>query len=232
MGFIKNICKGKQDDVTKLRFARFGKGSFEKAETKLRIMSTGLKLYAGFLFLNDAIKIFTEFSKGKISVGGSVVSKNLDLEQLNNYPLEVKKARGKVPRKNIEGELSKKELEDLVDEFEDAFLLLQLKDEDGFYIKTSNKKPPKISKIKEKFVKSKLPKKAFDKVMDEFFFDIDKEIKKEIKVRELYQIEDIIIPDNVEDFAKARIEAKRVGKIIRKFEIDGEKEVKEYEINY
>ncbi|MFW6024801.1 MAG: hypothetical protein ACOCRX_00520 [Candidatus Woesearchaeota archaeon] len=232
MSFIKKICKGKQDEITKLRFARFGKGTFEKEETKIRKMTTGLKLYTGFLFLNDAIRLFNEFSTGKITVSGSIVSKNLDLELLNKYPLEISKARGRIPRKNVEGELSQQELSDLVDEFEDSFLLLHLKDEKKFYIKTSNKKPPKISKLKEKYVKSKLPKKALDRVKEEFFFDVDKEIKKQATVRELYHIEDIIIPENVEDFAKARIEAKRVGEITRKFEIDGEEIVKKYEINY
>lgn len=232
MSFIKDICKGKQDEVTKLRFARFGKGTFEKEETKIRKMSTGIKLYTGFLFLNDAIRIFTEFSKGEITVSGSIVSKDIDLELLNKYPLEISKARGRIPRKNVEGKLSKEKLSELTDEFEDSFLLLHLKDEDGFYVKTSNKKPPKISKLKEKFVKSKLPKKALDKIKEEFFFDVDKEIKKQAIVRELYHIEDIIIPKNVEDFSKARIEAKRVGKITRKFEIDDDEFVKEYEINY
>lgn len=230
MSFIKNVCYNVDDDNTKKRFARFGKGSFEKEETLMKL-GAKISFYTGFLFLNDVVKLFAHNVSGKTKITGAILSNELDESKLRKFDLTLGKVRGKLSGYTIEGELEQKDLINLVETFDYAFLLLNLSNKD-YFIKLG-KKPPKPTEVKERFVKAKFPKNCINTLVDEFFFDIKlSDITKSCSVKELYQIEQINIPNDVKDFSKARIIAKRKGKIIRKYEIDGEKMIFEHPINY
>jgi len=216
MNFIKKIFNGEVDDSVHSQLTRFGKGDY-KGRAPISIRKTKkIKLKGGYEFANEFVLFASEFD---IKFNGIIWSKN-EISGLSG-----KKKSGKYFYEV--DDLDSSRIKEIASEVY-YFLLDGEGEEIKLKIKKKLPKPGKSEKkIDDKFCQLEVDAKYFDKVKDEFFWDIGD--CKKVKVVHEYQITDIIKPDvgDSEDFAKLRELAKRKGKLIRTIDCDGEEIKKE-----
>lgn len=221
MNFIKKIFENKPDELVHQQFIRFGKGNYERALITIK-KSKRLAIKSSFEFLNDFVEMISQEASSDIEISGTIVALHefsLDIE--NEYS-----KRGKVYKADIKRQTIRKEkLKEIYEKFRFDFLLLNL-EADNCSLKCKSSLPRPGGKIKDDFCSA-----SFDNLnlLNEFVFEADN--FKEVKIKHIYEITDIIVSkEDEDDFAKARINAKRKGKIIRIATIDGKEIKKEHDL--
>ncbi len=209
MNFIKKIFEGKIDDSVHLQLIRFGKGNYKGRAPIILKKSKRVKLNGGFEFANDFALLAAEMSA---KFEGFVWSKK-ELPGLN----------GKKKAEKYIYEVKDLDSEKIKELSKEAYYFLL--DAEGNNLKLRiKKKLPKPGKdehkIDDKFCQLEIDEKYFEKIKNDFFWDIG-DCKKAKAVHE-YEITEIVKPnEKIEDFAKLRELAKRKGKLIRTIDCDG-----------
>jgi hypothetical protein len=226
MHYIKDVFESKATEHAHLKFTRYSKGVFVGPLLSLKFSKSGIKVKSSFHFVDELLILLAEVLKEKVVfVGGSVVwNKDLtpDFNKLGIKYSKVSKSRG-IFKYVLANEVNFK---DFVTYFGKYNLLLNIKDEDASLVtKTSPPKPNK--EVSTDFCKVSLPLSMEKRVREEFLFDIKEKNFKEVQIAHEILIEDIILPENAQDFEEARRLARRVGLLKRVITIDGQQKISE-----
>lgn len=221
MNTIKKIFKGDVDEVIHDKFNRFGRGDFTRFIISIK-KAKDLKIKSSWDWSNDIFKMIADNIEGDVELSGKLIG-NWDFE--SELPLEPSKfsKRGKVYTAEISASASPDVLKKIYEMFEMHFILLNVKS--SHYKMRCGKSLPKPGKdLKEDFCKVTLPLDF----LDEFVWKI-KEFK-EVSIRHIFHINDIIIPDEYKDDPKqARIHGKRKGIVDRVMDVDGKEHIEKKE---
>ncbi|MBS3118178.1 hypothetical protein J4417_00665 [Candidatus Woesearchaeota archaeon] len=226
INFIKNIFEKKITPRTHQAFIRYSLGEFEK-ETFTITKSKGIKVSAGFEYLNFMQEFLSGLVKQKATLSGLIETVN-NLEQpLQSLSLAFNPAKrfGKSGAKYVfdSQEISVATYKKIVDNFFGEYLLLSVQSPEG-EIKVKSKNTPKIGSSTEGFVTLLLPLTSEKLFHEEFLFDINKDFKKAV-IKHTYFVDDIKVDEKLfkTNPDKARKEAKRKIRIKRVVELDGQK---------
>lgn len=242
--FIKKIFDGKGDvdEEVHLQFQKFSRGEFsgramiraKNSKGKYTIATTSE--YAKDLVMSLAEKL----GEGKTQVTGALISA-LDLE---GFDYKEKKSALGVRKYIIDSEMSGNELIDLCNKIQKAFFGLSFKvGESELKVQPKSPKSAKgASSQKKGGEKAKINfcklKTSDENIIGNLIFDEEAKNFKDVEIKHLFIIEQIIMPTEEElsekgveknDFAKIRELAKRKGKIIKELDVDGKKVKKELE---
>jgi len=225
VNFIKNIFEKKITPRTHQAFIRYSLGEFEK-ETFTITKSKGIKISAGFEYLNFMQEFLSGLVKQKATFSGVIETVN-DLEKpLQSLGLSFNAAKrfGKPGAKYVfeSQEISAATYKKIVDNFFGEYLLLSVQSPEG-EIKVKSKNTPKIGSSTEGFVTSILPSASEKSFHEEFLFDVSKDFKKAV-IKHTYFVDDIKVDEKLfkTNPDKARKEAKRKLRIKRVVELDGQ----------
>jgi len=214
MNFIKKIFEGKIDDSVHYQLVRFGKGVYKGRAPIMMHKTKKVKLKGGFEFANDFVLFASEMN---VKFSGFIWSKK-EIDGLNGQ----KKAGKYIYEVN---DLESSKVREIAKEV--YYFLLNAEGEDiKLKIKKKLPKPGKSEdKIDSKFCQLEADEKYFDKIKNDFFWDIGD--CKKVKAVHEYNIKEMVKPDmkDSSDFAKIRELTKRKGKLIRIVDCDG-KEIK------
>jgi len=213
---MKKIFDGKSIEEAHGHFVRFGKGNYQRRFLINLNKGKKIKVRASFELANDLVK-FVEENNTHPRFSGKVLTKS--------------KIEGITGRKKAGGyvyEITNNTLE----KFNGAYcFLLDSVDVEGMVlkIKKSLPKPGKRKdKIDDKFCMLDLDEKYLPLMKETFFWDVPENAKK-ISVEHELIIDEIILPEGVEDPTEMRKLAKRKGKIVRKVIVDGKEKLSEKE---
>lgn len=229
--FIKKIfdLNGKEaDNLVHLQFQRFSRGEFkDKANVIYSKSKDKYSFSTSYEYANEFVRMLAEMlGNSRTQVTGVVVSTRDLTGQLNFVD---KKQFAGVKQYVLGGEMSGKEIIDLLDKFPTAFFALSFKVGDS-ELKTKAKAPisgkPSTkgadAEIKADFCKFyTLDKDMARKIIFDKEINIEDGIIKKIEIRHIFNITDITLPPGEKDPAKMRELAKRKGKVIRLLKIDG-----------
>jgi hypothetical protein len=228
MSFLKDLFENKPSDEAHKQFSRFSIGTFENRSLIEITNSKKIRIKTSSEFANELVRFLANKLKDKTLVSGIVFS-TMDLRDSSKIEFEeVKNAMG-VKKHIINKELTKEEILSLCGDFPSAAIHLSFETEtDKLKIKPKAPKSGKAGKG------DKEPKANFcsltttdKKMLDEYAFDIKEDFKK-IFVKHIYEIEELITPDEYKnDFALARKYSKRKGKIKRILNIDSNERINE-----
>ncbi len=221
MNFLGKIIGGKFDEETHNSFIRFGRGEYERFLLSIK-KGKKLMIKCSADLANMMVQIITDNLQEEAEVKGKIVAR-YDCE--NDVPCEIVKysKRGKLYTAELDTTLSPDSLKELYEKFKFQFFLLNIKAGD-FKLKSGKSLPKPGGKIKPNFCSVTLPLS----LLDEFAFDFEQDFK-EVKIRHILHITDIIIPDEYKDDAvKARTHGIRKGIIKRIIELDGKETEKKY----
>lgn len=231
MNFIKKIFDNKTDELVHLQFQKFSKGEFkDKAVIKAKNSSGKYTISTTYEFANELVRDLAEKLNEKTKVTGVIVSTN-DLKEKLDFK-GIKQFMG-VKQYQIDKEMSKNEIIELLNKFPKAFFGLSFKTSDSeLKIKP---KAPKSAKPSNK--SDEKPNPDFcklittDKQLAESFV-FEKNGFKQALISHNFIIKEIIIPNelkNEKDFSVIREKSLRKGILIREGEIDGNSFKKEIE---
>ncbi|PIO08786.1 hypothetical protein COU59_00005 [Candidatus Pacearchaeota archaeon CG10_big_fil_rev_8_21_14_0_10_34_12] len=209
MNFIKKIFVGNVDGKTHNQLIRFGKGEYGKRALLGMWKTKSIKIRGSFEFASDFALFAAEL--GKVSFNGTIISRE-GIEGLKG-----KKKEGKYVYEVIDFTS-----EDVKRISEEVYCFLLNGEGEGIKLKTKAKlpKPGKSEgKVDDKFCQLEVDDMFYQKVKEEFFWDIPD--GKKISVKHKFMIKEIIPPQGEKDFAKIRELAKRKGNIIRNSVVDG-----------
>ncbi len=233
MNFIEKISRGARDDLVHLQFQKFSRGEFrERAGIRAKFSGGKYTIFTSPEFGNELVReVAVKLGDSKTNVTGAIVS-TADLTGKINFK-EKKQFQG-VKRYLLDGEMSGKEILNLLNEFPKAFFGLSFSAENGETTLKIKPKAPKSGKPSPKGSEEG-PKIDFCKLITKDAtlargFVYEKPDFKEAEIRHTFVIEDMVIPEALKkekDFAKVREGALRKGKIIRESTIDGVKVRKE-----
>ena len=231
--FIKKIFDGKTDNLVHNQFQKFSRGEFKdkgaiiysKGKDKFSISTT-------YEYSNDFARMLAErLGNNKTKITGVIVSTR-DLTGQVNFVN--KKQFAGVKQYVLDGEMSGKEIIDLLDKLPTAFFALSFKVGNS-ELKTKPKAP--ISG-KPSTKENAGPKADFCKfytdekeILRSFVFDkevIENDIKK-AEINNTFVVSDITLPKGETDPLKIREGAIRKGKVIRTIRIDGKEIKKEHD---
>jgi hypothetical protein len=218
---IKEAIEGKHD--AHRFFIRFGRGKFENRfvmEISKKIKGSYDNVFSILLFLS---------SLSDLEVKGIILAKQEIDKEIEKENLKIKKKSKKTLYEyEVEGRIEKEGLRRLRDRV--YYFLLDAK-ANGIEFKCKKKLPRPSKKnveiVKKDFFSLSLNKDFFEKFRKEFLFDFNEESKK-IEMGHDIIVENIIFPENIQDYEKLREIAKREGKIIRKIRFDDKEIKKEY----
>jgi len=226
MNFVKKIFEEVVDDSVHRHFIRFGKGEY-KGRFILNLWQTKkIKVKTSFEFANDLVKLCSDLGNSKVS--GIVWSKKNISEIMSKINIKIdSKVKKGIFENNIPNqELSGEQLKEL--EKNSYFTLLDIEGRE-FQLKIKKKlpKPGKSEeKIDDKFCQLEIDNKFYEKIKEDFFWDLSNDVKK-AHISHILNITEIVYPKDEKDFAKIRELAKRKGKITRKITIDGKETLSE-----
>jgi len=228
MNFIKKMCEGKYDSDIQQQMKRFSTGNFNnKAIVEIK-NSKKVKVKTTFEYANWFVKFLAEKGEGNYNIQGGVLSTTDLREDLGVEVISYKQFMG-VKKMEIDAELPKEKVLELLDNYPNAMILFSFENNYG-KLKTKVKAPKSgkekpDSEPKVNYCTFMTEDKSF---LDEFAFDFNKNFK-DAKIKHTFAIENIEVPEEFKDDPKiARQKAIRHGKLIREIEIDGKKEIKEY----
>jgi len=230
-------------------FNRYSRGSFSGPALIIKKYSTKITL-KGSLEYEDIIQeiVIRTLNDEEVEVKGKVISIhdiNSTINQLNlNW--NIKESTGKVKKYKAEfnEKLKKNKLLKAIEEFrKDSFLILSFNKNKYCKVstKTSLPRPSKKNPIDDDIDKKVSfcsgyiinNKDNLDMVLDELIPDFKDELPKEwdqLSLTNVYKINEIQIPKNINDSKMLRIMAIRKGKLIRNLQIDDEVIEKQYSI--
>jgi len=233
MNFIRKIAQNQIDDFTHNAFVRYSMGEYEKEDFIIKKVGSKFKIWAGFEWVNVLLKFVASLCKEDIQLSGAIPTiKEID-STLENFGVqfEIKRRYGKSgDRYEFSVTMPHDKALSMLNELSNNYLLLDLKCGNRA-VKMKKKDTPKIGSPAPKFVTAVTLKEDFDRLKEEFLFDIDATDFTEVIIKHIYKITDIIVDEKLleEDPARARQEAKRKGVIYRTIIIDGNEQKKEYE---
>ena len=215
MNFIKKIFDGKIDEEVHAQFIKFGKGAYGGRALLGLWKTKKVKIKGSSEFANDFVMFVANL--GDVLFNGIIWSE----EQLEGLSGKKRKGKWFYEVKDIKSENIK--------EFEDKVYCFLLNGEgEGIKLKIKIKlpKPGKSEgKIDSNFCQIELDEKYYNKVKEDFFWDMPE--GKKISIKHKFVIEEIVMPKNEKDYTKIREMAKRKGKIIREADVDGKEIIKE-----
>jgi len=231
--FIKKIFEGNTegDNLVHAQFQKFSKGEFnDKAALVIKNSKGKFTLSTTPDYGNELVRnLAEELGDNKAEIEGALLT-TIDLRDEYDFK-EVKNALG-VRKHFIEGEMSGTEIIALQDKFPKAFFALTFKtptSELKIKVKAPKTKPSgKEGKLKVDFCKLKTTNKE---IVKKFVFDYDLDSIKKAEIAHDFNITDIIVPTDEEDFALMREKAVRKGTITRKVTINEEITKKEVEFS-
>jgi hypothetical protein len=228
MSVINKIFSKKFDEEVHSDFVKFSKGEFKDrylVEGKKQKDRWSIKTSAEFA--NFLVRKCLEGSKGKIKMTGAIIC-TMNLSKEVDLPIERVKQFMGIKQMIINGEVEGEKIISLMDKYPRVFFALTFST------------PNCDLKIKAKAPKSAKPASGGDKepkaefcsvktgnraIIDDLFFD-NKDFK-EIHIKHVIKINDIVLPKGESDPAKVRELAKRKGIIVRKITADGKQSEKE-----
>ncbi len=230
-------------------FNRYSRGEFAGPAVKIRKYSTKITL-KGSLEYEDIIQelIVRTLQENEIKVKGKVISLQDISSTIKNLNLNwnLKQSTGKVIKYKAEfnDKLSKSKLIEVIEEFRiHSFLMLSFNKNKYCKVstKTSLPRPSKKNPIDDNIDKNvsfcsgymSNNKTNLEMVLDELLPDFKADLPNkwdQISLTNLYKIEEIKIPKNINDSKMLRILAIRKGKLIRAAEIDDAVIEKQYSI--
>jgi hypothetical protein len=232
MHYLKDIFENRQTEHAHQKFTRYSKGEFVGPLINIKFGNTQTKINTSFHLVDELLSLLAEIIGDKIlHIKGSLVwNKDLGSEfaKLGIMYSKVTKSRG-IYKYVLDNDVN---FRDFVTYLGKYNLLLTVKDEDSnisFVTKTNYPKPNK--EISADFCKVGIPSKYSKRFVEELAFDVKDKILKEINIRNLFLVQDIDLPKDIDDFEQARRLAKRVGKIKREVTVDGKKEEKEIDFS-
>lgn len=233
MNFIKDIAQNKVNKNTHHAFVRYGPGEFEKENFIAKKVGKNLKIWAGFEYSGVLLKFVASLCKDEVNLNGVIPCMREIGPVLDKYKIEYEAKRRYMGKKGsnytFNTTLSASNAQKLIDELFDTYLLVDLVS-GPYKVKFKKKETPKIGKAVEKFISVSVPCDHVKEFVDEFLFDAKVDDFKEVLIKHVYKVEDVILDDKIvkQDPAKARIEAKRKGIIFRTITVDGNEKKKEY----
>lgn len=220
---IKKIFAENNDENVHNEFIKFGKGEFKfryLIEAKKQKDKWSIKTSAEFT--NFFVRKCLETVSGDLKLHGVIIyTSELDGNKLSVE--RVKQFMG-VKQYIINTEAKAQDILELMENYPRAFYALSFSA--GNCELKIKAKAPKNGKPSNKgegepkadFCSLKTPNKE---IIDDLFFDVPD--FKEIKVKHTIQINEVILPQGVEEPTKIRELARKKGKIIRELNIDGTK---------
>ncbi|MBU4501761.1 MAG: hypothetical protein KKA79_04160 [Nanoarchaeota archaeon] len=222
MNFIKQIVENQVDEATHKRFARYGKGEYERGLLLIKKSKKNIRLKGSYDWSNDFFGIIANNISEDTEVKGNIVATRDFESELDVETIKYSKW-GKMYTAEIKLTLTPEQMKSIYEKFKGDFILLSIKSDD-FKLSVKNKVPKPGGKIKDNFCSATLPLNT----LDEFAFDFDQDFT-EVSIVNKFIITDLEVPDEYKkDFAQARLMAKRKGKLIRTITADGNNTEKEY----
>jgi len=233
--FIKKIFKGEKDELVHLQFKKFSKGEFKnRAMVVAKQMSSGkFSIKTTSEYGNGFVRCFAKKLGEQVTFVTGVVVSTRDLEGELDY--QNKKQFMGVKQYILNKEMSGNEILELCNKLPNAFF--------GLSFKAGNSE----LKIKPKAPKSAKPStkgnsgpkvdfcklKTFDlDIVKGLIFDEEARGFKQIEISHDFNINEIVIPDELKDekdFAVVREKALKKGRIVRRLIVDEKEVVKEME---
>lgn len=229
--FIKKIFDGKSDPFIHLQFQKFSKGEFKnRALVKANHIKGKYTISTTAEYANELVAITAEkLGNSKTNVSGAIIT-TADLTGKLNF--KNKKQFMGVKQYIVDGEMSGKEILDIIHKFPLAFIALSF-NAPGIELKIKAKAPKSAKpstkgegKLNPDFCKIITTNKDIASL---FLFDLNIENFKKAEIAHNFLIKDIIFPKGEKDFAKIREMAQRKGTIIRKIVVDDKENTKEKE---
>jgi hypothetical protein len=218
--FIKKIWQNETDESVHSQFIRFSRGKFENKFVTTLSRNGKCKLNSTFELANNLV-VFASGIAQKMRVNGILLTReNPDslIKQIDIKAASKKKAA--IFASEIDAELTAEQIKKISDV---AYFMLFDCIGDGIELKIKKKlpKPSKSGseKVNDKFCVLEADIKHWQKIKEEFAFDID-DFKK-AQVRHTVEINDVILPQGEKDFEKLRLNAKKKGIITRNIVADG-----------
>ena len=208
----KKIFEGKDLGEARRHFLKFGRGNYRRRFLISLNKGTKIKIRASYEFANEFVNFVRENKEIKFS--GKI--------------LTTEKIPGKIGRKKM-GCFIYEVSEISLEEFENPYYYLLDANADDIILKIKKTLPKlgkSVNKIDNKFCSMDLDKKYWNKIKEDFFWDVPDNAKK-VSIEHEIIIDDIIIPEGLDNPNEIREKARRKGKILRKLTIDGKEEVKE-----
>jgi len=226
--FLKKIFEGKakNDSLVHAQFQKFSRGEFrDKAVILYSHSKDKFSIATTYEYANEFVRVMAEkLGNNKTNITGVLVSTR-DLKAELKYK-DIKQFAG-VKQYILDGEMSGKEILDLLDKFPTSFFALSMKLGTATELKIKPKAP--ISgKPSTKASDEQKPKADFCKLVTNDYslvrkFVFDSEINESVKkaeIKHIFNVMDIEVPRGETDPAKMREMAVRKGNIIRQIKID------------
>jgi hypothetical protein len=249
--FTSKLALGKPDHVVHQKLVKFSKGNFDGPVIEVNAKGKTLIMNGSAEYEDIIGWIMASLAPPQLElkITGSIKSNEDESETLRSLGLDLrmKKPKGKSRYEVKIGEktLVAEKLKDLYSSLmEESIILLTVKPIPGgkewsMSTKKSYPRPAMKGDLKgpdTDFCKAVIPvsEEAIKTVLSEVapdFADVVERSFKQLRVVNLYQISDVILPENEQnlDFAEVRTKAKRKGLLIRKVSVDGKEFTKEVE---
>ncbi|MBI2631928.1 hypothetical protein HYW75_02915 [Candidatus Pacearchaeota archaeon] len=174
---------------------------------------------------NYLVRTCLEKSSNEVEVTGVIVA-TFNIQDKAQFPIERIKQFMGVKQAVVNTKVSPDKIISLMNEFPKAFYALSFKT-DNYELKVKSKAPksakPPTKGDKEVSADFCTLKTSDGSIIKDMLFEISN--FKEANVKHIIQINEIILPEGIEDPAELREKAKRRGVVIRTLKIDG-KEIK------
>jgi hypothetical protein len=228
---IKKIFEGKYDEEVHSDFLKFGRGEY-KDKYLIQGKKQGEKwsIKTGYEYANTLVRLC--LPKEKVKVSGVIVA-TFDVSKEMKFPVERVKNFMGIRQAVINTEVEPKEILELMDKYPRVFFALsfstpacelKIKAKAPKSAKPSTKEAESDDDLKIDFCSLKTTDKE---IVKELFFDITD--FKEILIKHILKINEIIYPKNEKDPVKVRELSKRKGVLVRKMTVDGLPSTKEHE---
>jgi len=227
---INQIFSGKSEGSGHDEFVKFGKGTFDNkylVQCKKQKNKWAIKTSAEFA--NFFVRRCLEDASGDVKIKGVIVATFNVASDIGFEVERIKQFMG-IKQAVINTTTSPKSILSLMDKYPKAFFALSFStDKCDLKIKP---KAPKSAKPSAKGDKG--PKVDFcslktsdESILKDLFFDMGD--FKEVRIKHVLMINQIILPQGESDPKKIRELAKRKGKVIRKIVLDGKEKISEKE---
>jgi len=228
MNFIKKIFDKKIDESVRMQFQKFSRGEFgNRAVINAKNVNGKYTIFTTAEFANEfVLDVAEKLGSKRANITGVIVSTS---DLTGKLDFQDKKQFQGVKQYIIKKEMSGDEIIDLLNNFPKSFFALTFKSDDSeIKIKPKAPKSGKPGKNDDKIPKPNFCKLTTtdEKIGKSFVFE--KPDFKKAEITHIFQIEQIIIPDeikNEKDFAKIREMSRRGVRVLRNALIDG-KEIK------
>ncbi len=213
--FIKELLTKGESEHAHRYFVRFGKGNYKRRFLTKFANGKKVKIKTSFEYANELVtytreKVPDAKFTGKVFTSTAMAGMD-GRKKGSSYGYDAK-----------DSDLS---------EFSDIyFTLVDTKGDDiALKCKKAIPKPGKdAEKIDDVFCGIDIDPKYWDELHDKLFWDVPKNAKKVVVEHEVV-IDEIVLPEGVDNPVEMRKLAKRKGKIIRTIDIDGEKKTSEHD---